>query len=75
MLKKNICCRLIDIDFVSDFGIVSPLECRDIENIQQNMLREQNKDLVSCYLPVYADDCNTYIGRKRTYCKEKHNLK
>jgi len=49
MLKQNISCRLITTDFVSDFGIISQLECGDIENIQQNILREQNKDLVSCY--------------------------
>jgi len=49
MLKENISCRLITTNFVSYFGIFSLLECRDDENIKQNILREQNKDLVSCY--------------------------
>jgi len=49
MLKENISCRLITTNFVSYFGIISPLECRDVENIKQNILRERNKDLVSCY--------------------------
>ena len=49
MLKENFSCRLITTDFVSDFGIISPHECRDVQKIQRNILREQNKDLVSCY--------------------------
>jgi len=38
MLKENISCRLITTDFISDFGIISSLECRNIENIQGDSL-------------------------------------
>jgi hypothetical protein len=49
MLKENISCRLINTNFASYFGIIIPFECSGVGNIEQNILREQNKDLVSCY--------------------------